>query len=353
VREIPADELLLREYTPRPRLVVKQTPILRPRFSVFDAHNHLGPTFGGDWGSRSPEELLALLDEAGVEAMVDLDGGWGDTLAQRIEQFQRPYPDRFLIFAQLDWNRWAFDPEFPHYAVESLRHSAALGARGLKVWKTLGLRIRDASGQLVPVDDERLDSLWATAGELGLPVLIHVADPVAFFDPLDRFNERWEELREHPDWHFYGPAFPSFETIMRQFANLVRRHPHTTFIGAHVGCYAENLAWVSELLNACPNLYVDIAARLAELGRQPYTARRFLIQHQDRVLFGVDEPVNPAVYRIYYRFLETDDEYFPYGIEEVPRQGRWCIYGVYLPDDVLRKIYHENARRLFGKSGGA
>ncbi len=347
MRAIPADELLLREYTPRPRLSVKQTPIERPRFPVFDAHNHLGPASGGDWGSRPPEELLAVLDEAGVEAIVDLDGGWGDALAWRIERFQRPYPDRFFIFAQLDWDRWASDPEFPRYAVESLRHSAALGARGLKVWKTLGLRIRDAKGRLVPVDDERLDPLWAAAGELGLPVLIHVADPVAFFDPLDRFNERWEELREHPDWHFYGPEFPPFETVIHQFANLVRRHPHTTFIGAHVGCYAENLAWVSELLEACPNLYVDIAERIAELGRQPYTTRRFLIRHQDRVLFGTDQPAHPAVYRIYYRFLETDDEYFPYGIEEVPRQGRWRIYGVYLPDEALRKIYYENAHRLF------
>ncbi len=288
-RKIPIDELLLREYVPRPRLVVKETKIERPRFPAFDVHNHLGPTFGKDWELRSPDELLAVMDQAGVEAIVDLDGGWGDALAQRIARFQRPHPGRFFIFAQLDWDRWAEDYDFPRHAVESLRHSAALGARGLKVWKALGLRIRDADGRLVPVDDKRLDPLWATAGEVGLPVLIHVADPVAFFDPLDRFNERWEELREHPDWHFHGPQFPSFETIINQFANLVRRHPETTFIGAHVGCYAENLAWVSQLLDTCPNLYVDIAARIAELGRQPYTARRFLIQHQDQVLFGISD----------------------------------------------------------------
>ncbi len=348
-REIPADEMLLREYMPRPRLVVKETRIEQPRFPVVDVHNHLGPVFG-NWVKRPVEELLALMDEAGVQMIVDLDGGWDDTLAEHIEHFQRPHPDRFAVFARLNWGRWAGDPDFPRYAVESLRRSAAMGARGLKVWKDLGLGIRDSEGRMVPVDDERLDPLWEAAGELGLPVLIHIADPVAFFDPLDRFNERWEELHTHPDWHFYGPEYPSFETVIGQFANLVRRHPGTIFIGAHMGAYAENLAWVASLMDECPNFYVDIAERIAELGRQPYTARRFLIEYQDRVLFGIDQPVNPALYRIYYRFLETDDEYFAYGIEEVPRQGRWRIYGVYLPDEVLRKIYHANAYRLLGLS---
>jgi predicted TIM-barrel fold metal-dependent hydrolase len=231
----------------------------------------------------------------------------------------------------------------------------ALGARGLKVWKTLGLRLRDTEGKLIPVDDPRLDHLWATAGELNIPVLIHIADPVAFFTPLDRFNERWEELHEHPDWHFYptrpkgdllSPDFPSFDEIMEQFETMLRRHPSTDFIGAHVGCYAENLGWVGRVMDACPNFYADISARIAELGRQPYTARDFFNNHQDQIVFGTDSQPDPRTYATYYRFLETRDEYFNYGREQPPGVGRWQIYGLYLPDDVLKKVYADNARRV-------
>jgi predicted TIM-barrel fold metal-dependent hydrolase len=153
----------------------------------------------------------------------------------------------------------------------------------------------------VAVDDARLDPIWETAGELGLPVIIHVADPVAFFEPLDKHNERWEELRAHPDWHFPNPPFPPFLQIMGELANLIARHPRTTFIGAHVGCYAENLDWVGALLERCPNFFVDISARLGELGRQPYSSRRFFL-NSDRILFGADVPAGIEEYRIYYRF---------------------------------------------------
>jgi predicted TIM-barrel fold metal-dependent hydrolase len=183
---------------------------------------------------------------------------------------------------------------------------------------------------------------------LGIPVTIHIADPVAFFDPLDEYNERWEELHANPDWHFPSPPYPPFLTILEQFANLVTRHPRTTFIGAHVGCYAENLAWVGNLLDRAPNFYVDISARISELGRQPYTARRFFIEYADRILFGTDMGPDPEAYRIYYRFLETDDEYFNYGLSEIPGQGRWRIYGLHLPDVVLEKVYFQNAVRLLG-----
>jgi len=176
-------------------------------------------------------------------------------------------------------------------------------------------------------------------------VIIHVADPVAFFDPLDNTNERWEELHAHTDWHFPSPPFPPFITIVEQLANLVARHPETTFIGAHVGCYAENLKWVGELLDRCPNFYVDIAARMGELGRQPYTARRFFIQYADRVLFGTDLNPDPEMYRLHYRFLESDDEYFNYDLDDPPPQGRWMIYGVDLPDEVLEKVYRKNAMK--------
>ncbi len=211
---------------------------------------------------------------------------------------------------------------------------------------TLGLTAKDKSGKVIPVDDRRIDPIWAKCGELGIPVLIHVADPKAFFTPLDRFNERYDELGTHPNWSFYGSQFPSIDEIIVQRNNVIARHPKTIFIGAHVGNLAEDLGKVSKWLDQYPNLYVEIAARISELGRQPYTARKFLIKYQDRVLFGSDTPPSVEAYRVYYRFLETDDEYF----DPAPShhmQGRWMIYGVYLPDQVLEKIYNKNALKIF------
>jgi predicted TIM-barrel fold metal-dependent hydrolase len=227
-----------------------------------------------------------------------------------------------------------------------LRAQQERGAAGLKIWKPFGLQVRDQRGELVKVDDARLDPLWQAAGELGLPVLAHVADPVAFFDPIDETNERWEELGRHPEWAFPSPPFPPFLEILTGFKNLVARHPSTTFIGAHVGCYAENLGWVGQMLDECPNYFIDISARLGELGRQPYAARRFFDRYQDRILFGSDMGPNPEYYRLYYRFLETDDEYFNYNLGAVPVQGRWFVCGLSLPDAILKKVYSENAARL-------
>ena len=339
--------MLLSDYHPRPTLVTPTTAILKPRFPVIDAHNHLSADFGG-WDKRLVSELLDLLDEANVRIYVDLDGGWGeDILRAHLDHFKAAAPERFCVFGGVNWGAWQeHGADFGEWAAARLRAQAALGAEGLKVWKEFGLRVRDQRCVLVAVDDERLAPLWETAAELRLPVLIHVADPVAFFDPLDATNERWEELHAHPDWHFPSPPYPAFATIMNALANLVARHPRTTFIGAHVGCYAENLRWVSHLLDQCPNLYVDIAARIGELGRQPYAARRFLIKHADRVLFGSDFGPDVNMYRTFYRFLETDDEYFNYDVQETPRQGRWRICGVFLPDDVLEKIYYRNAKRI-------
>jgi len=220
------------------------------------------------------------------------------------------------------------------------------GAQGLKIWKTLGLHARDQQGQLVAVNDKRLSPIWHTAGELNIPVLVHVADPLSYFQPVDRFNERYIELRQHPDWSFCSPAFPDFETILEQFADLVVQHPGTTFIGAHVGCYAEDLEWVGRLLDLATNYYVDISARLADLGRQPRQARQFLLKHQDRVLFGTDFYPQPDYYPIYYRFLETADEYFDYSPEGTSEPGSWKIYGLDLQDEVLAKIYRLNAQKV-------
>jgi predicted TIM-barrel fold metal-dependent hydrolase len=343
--------MLLRDYIPQSKLVVPETKITTPRFPVIDAHNHLGGFDGEEWGGwykRPVSELLDLLDEVGVETYIILDGGWGeDILRQDLDKYKAAAPERFAVYGGVNWAAWSDHPhDFGEWAAARLRKQAEWGAQGLKVWKILGLEIRDPDGKLVPVDDPRLDPIWATAGELNLPVTIHVSDPVAFFDPIDHTNERWEELQAHPDWQFTSPPFPSFMTVMGQFANLVKRHPETVFVGAHFGCYSENLGWVGDLLDQCPNFNVDISARISELGRQPYTARDFFLKYADRILFGTDEPPNADLYRLYYRFLETRDEYFDYGIEEAPVRGRWRIYGLYLPDEVLAKVYHGNAKRI-------
>ena len=343
-----AAPLALQDYAPRARLTVKETVVEAPRFRVIDAHNHLGETFGGGWINRPVSALLDVLDAAHVDVLVDLDGGWGeDILDRHLSHFKAAAPERFMHFGGVDWSQWAAQGDrFGEWAARRLRQQVARGAQGLKIWKGLGLRVRDHRDALVAVGDERLDPIWATAAELDIPVLIHVADPVAFFDPLDARNERWEELHAHPDWHFPSPPYPAFDTIMDGLAAMVKRNTSTVFIGAHVGCNAEDLGWVGALLDEAPNFYVDIGARMGELGRQPYTARRFMVDYADRVLFGTDLGADLEMYRLHYRFLETDDEYFNYALTDVPPQGRWHIYGLHLPDDVLRKIYRDNARRL-------
>ena len=335
-------------YLPQSQLVTRTTLVDRPRFEVVDAHNHLADPFGGGWDQKPLAELLQRLDTARVTGYVDLDGGWGeDILHRHLDLFKARAPDCFHIFGGVDWSQWApRGSGFPDWAAGRIAAQKQAGAEGLKIWKSFGLRVRDEHDHLVHVDDPRLDPIWIAAAENGLPVLIHVADPVAFFEPADERNERWEELAAHPDWDFSSPSFPRFMDILNGLRALVRRHPSTIFIGAHVGCYAENLAWVGEMLDEMPNYFVDIAARIAELGRQPYAARKFLIRYQDRVLFGSDMGPDVDSYRISYRFLETDDEYFSYSPEDPPPQGRWRVYGLHLPDDVLGKIYAANARRI-------
>lgn len=340
-------ELALSAFRPVPKLVVKETLVAKPAWPVIDAHNHLG-TFGDGWDKRSPQELFARLDEANVRLYVDLDGGWGeDILEHRLGTFKAHAPERYLVFGGVDWTKWADEGNaFATKSAARFKAQAARGAQGLKIWKPFGLTVKDHNNQLVHIDDRRLDEIWATAGELHLPVMIHIADPVAFFDPITPENERWDELHANPDWQFTSPPFPSFSTLIEAFANLMRRHSNTTFIGAHVGCYAENLGWVSALLDECSNFNVDISARISELGRQPYSAREFCVRHQNRILFGTDSGPDLATYQTYWRFLETKDEYFSYSANGTPGQGRWSIYGLGLPPDILKKIYHDNAARI-------
>jgi predicted TIM-barrel fold metal-dependent hydrolase len=343
---------------PPQALRVPATHVERPRFPVISTHEHLGPVFGGDWRNRPVSELLATMDEVGMTTMVDLDGGQGEALSRQVERYQTPHPDRVIVFAGLDYDAWATEPAFGELEAERLRDSVARGARGLKVWKLLGLRARDTTGRLVTVDDARLDPLWRAVADLRLPVVIHIADPIAFFRPLDDANERAEELALHPDWHFWppmvapdGPGFPGFDDLLGAFDRLLGRHPDVAFIGAHVGCAAEDLALVAAMLGRHPNLSVDIAARVGELGRQPNAARAFFLDWSDRIVFGTDTAVDVASCRTYYRFLETLDDAFEYSPEPVPPQGRWRISGLGLPDDVLHRVYNENARRVLGLGG--
>ena len=220
-----------------------------------------------------------------------------------------------------------------------------MGAKGLKFHKSLGLGYRYKDGKYLMPDDAKMDPIYETCGKYHRPIMIHTADPAAFFTPLDKDNERWHELNQHPDWLFYGKDYPKREELLDAFIHAVAKHPRTTFIGAHFGNNAEDVAKVAQWLDKYPNLVIDIDARISELGRQPYTARKFLIKYQDRVMFGTDTTCRREAYRIYYRFLETDDEYFDCAASH-HLQGFWMIYGVFLPKDVLEKIYCKNAERL-------
>jgi len=326
-------------------MVVKETKILKPKFPVIDIHNHLGHT-------ENAKRYLEEMDKAGVWKCVNLDArSAGDSYKEQLRVYQGLSKERFLMFFRPDFSK-IDEPGFGEREAAKLEEAVRMGIRGLKIAKNLGLGFRDKSGKLITVDDPRIDPIWAKCGELGIPVMIHVSDPKAFFTPLDRFNERYDELAAHPSWSFFGDKYPSKEEILAARNRVFARHPNTIFIGAHMGNLPEELHTVAMWLDVYPNFYVDINARISELGRQPYTARKFLIKYQDRVLFGTDTPPRADAYRCYYRFLETDDEYF----DPTPahkQQGRWMIYGVYLPDTVLEKIYNKNALKILGMFKGA
>jgi predicted TIM-barrel fold metal-dependent hydrolase len=347
-------DLRLRDWRPQPKLVVPAHEVERARFPAVDAHNHLGrwlSAWVGDdpdaWTVSDVGELLDLMEACNLRAIVNLDGRWGDELEANLERYDRAHPGRFATFCHLDWATAVASGDVGAAGAASLRKSVGAGAKGVKVWKDLGLHVRDERGDLILPDDRRLAPIWETAAELDVPIFIHTADPVAFFDPVDERNERYEQLHEHPEWSFADPSFPRFRRLMEALEGLVDSHPETTIVGLHVGGYSENLSWVSRMLDSYPNFHVDIAARVAELGRQPRATRALLVDHPDRVLFGIDEfPPERANYAIYFRFLETADEGFAHSTEEVPTMGRWTISGADVPDDVLRQVYAENAVRI-------
>ena len=346
----PVPDLRLVDWAPRPQLRLAATHVPAAAFPAVDVHNHLGRWLTDDWCAPDVGALLSLMDRTNLQAVVNLDGLWGAELEANLDRYDRAHPDRFVTFCQVDWSALG-TVAGERRVQDQLRDAAARGARGLKVWKNLGLTVTGPDGQLVLPDDPRVVETLALAGELGLPVLIHIADPRAFFDPLDRHNERFDELAAQPGWSFADRSrYPSFERLVDALEQLVVQTPGTRYIGAHVGCVAEDLDRVSRLLRAAPNLVVDIAGRLAELGRQPRRFRRLVEEFPDRVLFGTDAfPLTQDQLETHFRFLETADEHFPYAPDEpVPPQGRWSISGAELPAELLPVLYAGNARRVLG-----
>lgn len=355
--------LLLVDFEPKSMLHVAETKVPRPRFPVIDAHTHLcwGDVLGGKEKMEfiaTPEEVLPVMDRRNVRIMVTLTGGYGKGLDEAIRYWHKPHPDRFLVFVE-PWYARAVEPGYGKFQADEVARAHQAGAKGLKLLKTLGLYLREqvTTGKLLKIDDPRFDPMWEAAGGLKMPVLIHTSDPEAFFLPIDRFNERYEELSVHPDWSFHDKDFPSDRELQEARNRVIGRHPRTNFILAHIG-NSENLAYIGECLDRYPNMHVDFSARIGELGRQPRTARKFFDKYQDRILFGTDavphgtetpqQVFGDALYEIYYRFLESEDEYFDYAPARVPPQGRWRIYGLGLPEAILRKVYYENAARLLG-----
>jgi len=332
-------DLPISDFQPRSQLRTPVHVIERAKFPVIDYHNHLD--------SLRAVDVLRVMDACGIEQMVNITMLVGEPAFEKMRQFA-DVSNRFSTIGWMDWSGVEND-NFWQKSVSYLERMVNAGAVGFKIWKDLGLTVRDSTGEIVRVDDERLDPLFDKARELNVPIMFHTADPFAFFEPIDRFNERYEELAAHPDWAFHGLRYGKYE-LLEQRNNVFERHPDTRFVGAHIGECAEDLAFVSAMLQRYPNLSVDISARIGELGRQPYRAREFFLLHADRILFGSDLLPDKSMYRLYYRFLETADEYFEYPTH-ASRQGRWNVYGLFLPDDVLRRIYRENALKLL--SSGA
>lgn len=327
--------LPLSDFEPRSMLVTDQYEIQKPRFPVIDYHNHLD--------ALEPRDVLRVMDACGVERVMNITMQTGDAALRIIDKFLREDARRFAAIGWMDW--WGVQrPDFAQVTCERLERLVERGAQGIKFWKDLGLSVRGADGELLRIDDERLAPIFDKAAELGIPVMFHTADPDAFFLPIDEHNERYEELAAHPDWGFYGSRY-SKQELLDQRDRVIARHPRTTFVCAHVAECGENLGRATKLLETYPNVLVDISARASELGRQPYSARRFFLRFADRILFGTDLLPEEKMYKLYFRFLETEDEYFEYP-SHASRQGRWNIYGINLPDDVLRKVYRENALRL-------
>lgn len=347
-------QLPLQDFRPKSMLKVPYTKIVGAKFPVIDVHSHFGFRLKGS--AEKLDEFVQLMDRNNVAQCISLDARLGDTLDEHKKYLWTKYPNRFAIFVHIDWvgdgktedpSTWdCHRADFPRRVVGLMAVAKRDGACGLKIFKRMGLNYKNPNGGLMKIDDPRWDPIWAACGEIGFPVIIHTADPAAFFLKIDKTNERWEELSRHPEWSFPTEKFPPRKELLAARNRVIAKHPKTQFIGAHGANNSEDLATVGKWLDRYPNLHVEFASRIGELGRQPYTARKFLVKHADRVLFGTDGPWPEQRITQYWRFYETYDEYFPYSEKEFPPQGFWNIYGVGLPDEVLKKIYHGNALRL-------
>jgi predicted TIM-barrel fold metal-dependent hydrolase len=331
-----SQELSFEEYNPESTLVVPGEPILKAKFPFIDIHGHQ---------YRMPEQdltpVVAAMDTLNLAIMINLSGRSGEQLQKSVNNIADHYPNRFVVFANIDFEGVG-NPNWTETAVEQLEKDVKSGARGLKIYKSLGMRYKDTEGKRVAIDDPRLDPIWAKCGELGIPVLIHAADPKPFWEDFDRDNERWLELKTHPRRKRSDTDPAPWEQIISEQHNIFRKHPGTTFINAHFGWYANNLGRLSELMEEMPNMYVEIAAIIAELGRQPRNARKFFEKYQDRILFGKDS-WRPEEFPTYFRVLESDDEYFPY---HKKYHAFWAMYGMDLPDEILKKVYYKNALKI-------
>ncbi|MDW7658999.1 MAG: amidohydrolase family protein [Bacillota bacterium] len=351
--------LYLHEYRPISKLTVERHPIRKPRFPVIDVHGHFADLYlplyaerSEEWIPADVESLVAVLRQQGIRNIVNLDGFWDGFMGldlQTVIEATRDYPDFFINFVSVDTTRIG-EPDFADRVRRHLTRAYSLGFRGIKLFKHVSLMVEERPyvyrpGRGVRIDDPRLDVIWQTAARLDWPVLVHIADPECFFDPVDAHNERYLELLAHPDWAYAGSGTYSFAELMLAQENLLGNNPETTFIIPHVGSNAENLGFVSGLLHRHANLYVDLAARINELGRQYHTAHRFFLEHADRILFGTDVYTRTAAwcYEPYYTYLETCDDAIG--------GSSWTMTGQGLPDAVLEQIYWKNATRILGLSG--
>jgi len=333
---LAAQTMSIEEYDPKSTLVVPEHPAKRAKYPFIDVHNH-------QWGlaPESVDKLVADMDSINLRIMVNLSGGYGERLKENIAILKGRYKDRFVVFANMDFSG-IDDPNYPQKVANQLEQDLKNGAQGLKIFKNFGMDLKDTKGQRIHVDDPRFEKVWEVCAKWKVPVLIHTGEPWSFFQPQDRFNERWLELKQFPQRARPPNRYPTWETLMTEQHHLFASHPKTIFINAHLGWLGGNLAELGRLMDQMPNMYTEIGAVLAELGRQPRFARQWFIQHQDRVLFGKDV-WEPTEYYCYFRVLETADEYFDYYRK---RHAFWKMYGLDLPDDVLKKLYYKNALRI-------
>lgn len=333
---VNAQDLSFEAYNPKSTLVVPGKIINRAKFPFIDVHGHQYRM-----ATQDMTPVVAAMDTLNLQTMVNLSGGSGENLKACIKNAEDHFPGRFVVFCNVDFEDVGKDG-WTENAVKQLEADVKAGAVGLKVYKSLGLRNKDSDGKRVAVDDVRLDPIWAKCGELGIPVLIHSADPKSFWDPFDADNERWLELKTRPNRKRGADNPAPWEQIIAEQHRMFKKHPQTTFINAHMGWYANNLGKLSEIMDSMPNMYVGIGAIIAELGRQPRFARAFFEKYQDRILFGKDS-WQPSEFPTYFRVLESADEYFPY---HKKYHAFWAMYGLDLPDEILKKVYYKNALKI-------